>query len=173
MRKLMIVAMLVAIAAVANAQRGNDARRYERNDDAYGRRGNDTPGNDNGRYGRNDNYGRGEYDKIDNYQREARRQIAWGIESGRITSRESKRLLREVEAIEKKENRHKRDGNLDPRERRDLMEDLIVLSRWINREKRDGDRVTYEDFSRGNRGNDRGDGRSDDSRSNGRYNRRY
>lgn len=159
MRKLMIVAMLVASAAVANAQRGND-----RNDDTYGRRG-----NDNGRYDRNDNYGRGGYDKIDSYQREARRQIAWGIESGRITSRESKRLLREVEQIEYKENRYKRDGNLDPRERRDLMEDLTVLNRWINREKRDGDRVTYEDFSRGNRGNDRGDGRSYDDR----YNRRY
>jgi hypothetical protein len=157
MRKLMIVAMLVAIATVANAQRGNDAR-----------------GNDNGRYGRNDNYGRGGYDKIDSYQREARRQIVWGIESGCITSRESKRLLREVEAIEHKENRYKRDGNLNPRERRDLMEDLIVLNRWINREKRDGDRVTYEDFSRGNRGNDRGDDRRyDDSRSDSRYNRRY
>lgn len=154
MRKLMIVAMLVASAAVANAQRG-----YDRNDDAYGRRG-----NDNGRYERNDNYGRGGYDKIDSYQREARRQIAWGIESGRITSRESKRLLREVEAIEYKENRYKRDGNLDQRERKDLMEDLTVLNRWINREKRDGDRVTYEDFSKNSRGNDRGDGR---------YNRRY
>lgn len=149
--------MLVASAAVANAQRG-----YDRNDDAYGRRG-----NENGRYDRNDNYGRGGYDKIDSYQREARRQIAWGIESGRITSRESKRLLREVEAIEYKENRYKRDGVLDPRERRDLMEDLTVLNRWINREKRDGDRVTYEDFSRGNR--DRGDGRRYDDR----YNRRY
>jgi hypothetical protein len=146
MRKLMIVAMLVASAAVANAQRGNDAR-----------------GNDNGRYGRNDNYGRG-HNKIDSYQREARRQIAWGIENGRITSRESKRLLREVEAIEHKENRYKRDGNLDPRERRNLMEDLAVLNRWINREKRDSERVTYEDFRRGNRGDDRGDSR---------YNRRY
>ncbi|MFN3488270.1 MAG: hypothetical protein ACK4YV_04015 [Emticicia sp.] len=158
MRKLMIVAMLVVSAAVANAQRGND-----RNDDAHGRRGNDPRGNDNTRYERNDNYGRG-YDKIDSYQREARRQIAFGIETGRITSRESKRLLREVEQIEFKENRYKRDGNLDPRERRDLMEDLAVLNRWINREKRDGDRVTYEDFSKNNRGNDRGDGR---------YNRRY
>jgi hypothetical protein len=142
----MIMAMLVASSAVANAQRGNDR-------------------NDNGRYERNDNYGRGGYDKIDSYQREARRQIAWGIESGRITSRESKRLLREVESIEYKENRFKRDGVLDPRERRDLMEDLTVLNRWINREKRDGDRVTYEDFSRGNRGNN---DRYDD-----RYNRRY
>ena len=162
MRKLMIVAMLVAIAAVANAQRGNDTR-----------------GNDNGRYGRNDNYGRGGYDKIDSYQREARRQIAWGIESGRITSRESKRLLREVEAIEHKENRYKRDGNLDPRERKDLVEDLAVLNRWINREKRDGDRVTYEDFSKNNRGNDprgndpRGNDRGEGRRYDDRYNRRY
>lgn len=157
MRKLMILAMLVASAAVANAQRG-----YDRNDDAYGRRGNDPRGYENGRYDRNDNNGRGGYDKIDSYQREARRQIAFGIETGRITSRESKRLLREVEQIEYKENRYKRDGNLDPRERRDLMEDLTVLNRWINREKRDGDRVTYEDFSKNNRGYD-----------NGRYDDRY
>lgn len=53
----MIVAMLVASAAVANAQRG-----YNRNDDAYGRRG-----YDNGRYDRNDNYGRDGYDRIDSY----------------------------------------------------------------------------------------------------------
>jgi len=69
-----------------------------------------------------------------------------------------------VEAIEHKENRYKRHGNLNPRERRDLMEDLTVLNRWINREKRDGDHVSYESFSRGNRGSDSGDGR---------YNRRY
>jgi hypothetical protein len=147
----MIVAMLVASAAVANAQRGNDKR-----DNGYDNR--------NGGYDKRDDRRGDNYDRIDSYQREARRQIAFGIETGRITSRESKRLLREVEQIEYKENRYKRDGNLDPRERRDLIEDLTVLNRWINREKRDGDRVTYEDFSRGNRGNDRGDGR---------YSRRY
>lgn len=103
------------------------------------RRGNDYRDNENGRYERNDNYCRWGYDKIDSYQREARRQIAWGIGSGRITSRESKRLLREVEAIGYKENRYKRDGNLVPCERRDLIEDLTVLNRRINREKRDGD----------------------------------
>lgn len=147
MRKLMIVAMLVASAAVANAQRGND-RSYENRRENYDSRRD-------GRRGEN-------YDRIDSYQREARRQIAFGIETGRITSRESKRLLREVEQIEFKENRYKRDGNLDPRERRDLIEDLTVLNRWINREKRDGDRVTYEGFGRNNRGND-----------NGRYDDRY
>jgi hypothetical protein len=126
MRKLMIVAMLVASAIAANAQRG-----YDRRDNNYGR---------------NDN----RYDRIDSYQREARRQIAYGIESGRITSRESKRLLKEVEKIEYKENRYKRDGVLDPRERKDLMEDLAVLNRWINHEKRDGDRVTYDDYNKGN-----------------------
>jgi hypothetical protein len=79
-----------------------------------------------------------------------------------------------VESIELKENRYKRDGNLNSRERRDLMEDLTVLNSWINREKRDGDHVTYESFSRGNRGNDRvHDRRYDDSRSDSRYNRRY
>jgi len=103
------------------------------------RSGNDYRGNENRRYERNDNYCRWGYDKIDSYQREARRQIVWRIGSGRITSRESIRLLREVEAIEYKENRYKRDGNLVPCERRDLIEDLTVLNRCINCEKRDGD----------------------------------
>ena len=148
----MIVAMLVASAIAANAQRGNDRRDngYGNRDGGYERR-DDQRGNDRrGSTRRGDNY-----DRIDSYQREARRQIAFGIENGRITSRESKRLLREVEQIEYKENRYKCDGVLDPRERKDLMEDLTVLNRWINREKRDGDRVTYEDFSRGTRHNGR------------------
>ena len=162
MRKLMIVAMLVASAIAADAQRGNDRR-----DNGYDNRNGDY--NNGGYDKRNDRRG-GNYDKIDSYQREARRQIAFGIETGRITSRESKRLLREVEQIEYKENRYKRDGNLDPRERRDLMEDLTVLNRWINREKRDGDRVTYEDFSRGNGG---GNDRSNDNRYDERNGRRY
>lgn len=164
MRKLMIVAMLVASAAVANAQRGND-RRDNGYDDRNGSYDNRNGNYNNGGYDKRDNRRGDNYDKIDSYQREARRQIAFGIETGRITSRESKRLLREVEAIEYKENRYKRDGNLDPRERKDLVEDLAVLNRWINREKRDGDRVTYEDFSK----NNRGDGRRYDDR----YNRRY
>ncbi len=156
MRKLMIVAMLVASAIVANAQRGNDRR-----DNGYENRG--------GGYDKRDDRRGDNYDRIDSYQREARRQIAFGIESGRITSRESKRLLREVEQIEYKENRYKRDGNLDPRERKDLIEDLTVLNRWINREKRDGDRVTYDDFSKNNRGNDRSDSHRYDDRYKGRY----
>ena len=153
MRKLMIVAMLVATATLANAQRGHD-----RNDDRRRE-------NDNDRDERSDKYSRnGGNDKIDSYQREARRQIAYGIESGRITSRESRKLLREVEKIEAKENRYRRDGDLNSRERRDLVEDLAVLNRWIYREKRDGDRITYEDFDRNTRQNDRNDDR---------YNRRY
>lgn len=163
MRKLMIVAMLVASATVANAQRGNDRR-----DNGYDNRGGSYD-NIGGGYDRRDDRRGDNYDRIDSYQREARRQIAFGIESGRITSHESKKLLREVEHIEYKENRYKRDGVLDPRERRDLIEDLTVLNRWINREKRDGDRITYDDFSRNNRGNDR----SDDRRYDDRYNRRY
>lgn len=133
MRKLVMVAMLVAGAIAANAQRGYD--RPGRFDNGYG------------------------YDKIDNYQREARRQIAFGIESGRITSHEAKRLLREAERIEAKENRFKRDGRLDAFERRELAQDLAVLNSWIAREKRDRERVTYDEYSRGY--------------ANGRYNDRY
>ena len=150
MRKLMIVAMLVAGAITADAQRGYD---NNRNDN---RRGNDSR-YDNDRY---DN----RFDKIDSYQREARRQISFGIESGRITSNEAKRLLREAERIEVKENRFKRDGRLDTIERRELTNDLAVLNSWIGREKRDRDRVSYEDFSKGYGSN----GRYDD-----RYGRKY
>jgi hypothetical protein len=132
MRKLIMIAMLVAGAIGANAQRG-----YDRHD---------------GRYGRNDNI-------VDSYQREARRQIAFGIESGRITSNEAKKLLREAERIEVKENRFKRDGRLDNFERRELEQDLAVLNSWIAREKRDRDRVTYDEYSRGY--------------ASGRYNDRY
>lgn len=131
MRKLIMIAMLVAGAIGANAQRGYDKRgRYETN-----------------------------YDRIDSYQREARRQISFGIESGKITSREAKPLLREAERIEAKENRFRRDGRLDAGERRELSQDLAVLNSWIAREKRDRDRITYDNFSRGY--------------ANGRYNDRY
>jgi len=134
MRKLIMIAMLVAGAIGANAQRGYDKR------------------DNRGRYETN-------YDRIDSYQREARRQIANGIESGRITSNEAKRLLREAERIEVKENRFRRDGRLDAGERRELSQDLAVLNGWIAREKRDRDRITYDDYSRGY--------------ANGRYNDRY
>ncbi|RFS18395.1 hypothetical protein D0T08_03865 [Emticicia sp. C21] len=127
--------MLVAGAIGANAQRGYDKR--------------------DGRYGRNDNG----YDRVDSYQREARRQIANGVESGRITSREAKPLMREAERIEVKENRFKRDGRLDPMERRELAQDLAILNSWIAREKRDRDRISYNDYSRGY--------------ASGRYNDRY
>lgn len=130
-----MIAMLVAGAIGANAQRGYDKR------DA--------------RYGRNDNA----YERIDSYQREARRQIAFGIESGKITSREAKPLLREAERIEVKENRFKRDGRLDAIERRELTQDLAVLNSWIAREKRDRERVSYDEYSRGY--------------ASGRYNDRY
>jgi hypothetical protein len=135
MKKLIMIAMLVAGAIGANAQRGYDKR--------------------DGRNGRNDNA----YDRVDSYQREARRQISNGIESGKITSREAKPLLREAERIEVKENRFKRDGRLDVIERRELAQDLAVLNSWIAREKRDRDRVTYDEYSRGY--------------ANGRYNDRY
>lgn len=135
MKELIMIAMLVAGAIGANAQRGYDKR--------------------DGRYGRNDNA----FDRVDSYQREARRQIANGVESGKITSREAKPLLREAERIEIKENRFSRDGRLDPMERRELAQDLAVLNSWIAREKRDRDRISYNDYSRGY--------------ASGRYNDRY
>src|SRR6218665_493386 len=122
MKKLIMIAMLVAGAIGANAQRGYDKR--------------------DGRYGRNDNI-------VDSYQIQARNEIAQGIKSGRITSREAKPLLREAERIEVKENRFKRDGRIDNFERSELEQDLAVLHSWIASEKRDRDRITYDEYSRG------------------------
>ncbi len=101
-------------------------------------------------------------DEIQFLQRQIRRDIAFGIESGKITSRESRQLLREVEKNEQLESRYKRDGRLDAREKRELMEDLEMLSRLVRREKRDDDRVSYEEHNRGH-------GRMHHERSRDRY----
>ncbi len=128
MKKLVIIIAFLGLSPLTFAQY------RERHSDRYPRKG----------YERNED----RREDIQSMQREIRRKIAFGIESGSITSRESKHLLREVEKNEQLEARYRRDGQLDVRERRDLIEDLERLSHWVKREKRDGDRVTYEEYNR-------------------------
>lgn len=142
MRKLMIVASFVLVAMAANAQGRYDDRDFRR--DGYGNNRN------RGNYGRYDD----RFDpnaRIDSYQREARKRIAWGIENGNITANEAKRLLREAERIEYKENAFLRDRFLDNRERKELAQDLADLNRKITRETRDWNRQSNDDYRRGGR----------------------
>lgn len=151
MKKLVFAAAMILVAfGSANAQGGNNDRdrryddRYDnrRDDRGYGNR-DDNRGYDS-RSGRGGNMG----DRIDDFQREARRRIADGIAQGSISSREAKNLMRDVERIERKEQIFWRDRVLNPRERRELTSDLAALNREITHEKRDNERSTYDDYGR-------------------------
>ncbi len=142
MKKLVFAAAMILVAFVsANAQWGNNDRN-RRYDDRHDDRRDDRGGYDN-RYGRG-NMG----DRIDDFQREARRRIADGIAQGSINSREARNLMRDVERIERKEQIFWRDRVLNPRERQELTQDLYALNREITREKRDSERSTYDDYGR-------------------------
>ena len=142
MKKLVFAAAMILVAFVsANAQWGNNDRN-RRYDDRHDDRRDDRGGYDN-RYGRG-NMG----DRIDDFQREARRRIADGIAQGSINSREARNLMRDVERIERKEQIFWRDRILDPRERQELTRDLYALNREITHEKRDSERSTYDDYGR-------------------------
>jgi hypothetical protein len=141
MKKIIFAAAMLLVAfGSANAQWGNNDRN-RRYDDRYDKR-HDNRGYDN--YGRGGNMG----DRIDDFQREARRRIADGIAQGSLSSREAKHLMRDVERIERKEQIFWRDRVLDPRERRELTQDLAALNREITHEKRDNERSTYDDYGR-------------------------
>jgi len=142
MKKLVFAAAMILVSIGANAQWGNNNNRDRRYDDRYDNRYDDRRGYDD-RFGRN-NLG----DRIDDFQREARRRIADGIAQGSISSREAKHLMRDVERIERKEQIFWRDRVLDPRERRELYDDLYALNREITHEKRDNERSTYDDYGR-------------------------
>ncbi len=142
MKKLVFAAAMILVAfGSATAQWGNN-NRNRRYDDRYDNRRDNRGGYDN-RNGRG-NMG----DRIDDFQREARRRIADGIAQGSISSREARNLMRDVERIERKEQIFWRDRVLDPRERRELTEDLYALNREITHEKRDNERSTYDEYGR-------------------------
>ncbi|WP_428667784.1 hypothetical protein [Runella sp.] len=142
MKKLVFAAALILVAfGSANAQWGNNGR-DRRNDDRYDNRRDDRG------YDSHNNRGGNMGDRIDDFQREARRRIADGIAQGSLSSREAKHLMRDVERIERKEQIFWRDRVLDPRERRELTDDLVALNREITHERRDNERSTYDDYGR-------------------------
>lgn len=65
--------------------------------------------------------------EINHLQREARQQIATGIQRGRLSSREANALMSQYERIEAKERKFSRHGRLSSRETRMLRDDLHRL----------------------------------------------
>ncbi len=139
MKKSMIAVFFTFFVLNANAQWGRP-NPYNRPRQPY-----NSPHYDNHGGYKNQNYG----DRINDFQREARRRIADGIANGNISSREAKRLLQSVEQIEYKEQNFWRDGFLDPRERQELAADLAYLEQDIWREKHDRERSNYDDYRQG------------------------
>jgi len=72
--------------------------------------------------------------------REAKQSIDRGIEHGKITRQEARKLNEELDSILAKVDRMRSDGRLDERERESINRDLDRLERDIKREKRDDDR---------------------------------
>jgi Spy/CpxP family protein refolding chaperone len=84
------------------------------------------PRHDN-RGGYQNEYRRERPSEINHLQREARQQIATGIQRGRLSSREANALMNQYERIEAKERKYSRHGRLSPRETRILRDDLHRL----------------------------------------------
>ncbi len=72
-------------------------------------------------------YRGGRMTDINYLQREARQQIAAGVQRGTLTSREASALMNEYERIEARERRFSHRGRVSPREARILREDLERL----------------------------------------------
>jgi hypothetical protein len=74
-------------------------------------------------------------------EREARlhNRIQRGLESGRLTNREGRRLMRELDNVEAKERAFQADGRLGRREREDLHNDLDRLANELRNQLRDDD----------------------------------
>lgn len=133
MRKLFLMAAMIAVAISAEAQYG---RRY---DDNWWREGNYEHHRDR-RYDDRRGYGKRYDNPIDEMQRDIRREIEVGIRRGTITRNEARRLNRELDQIERREDRYFDDGFMSRREFNDLARDLTQLNREVHRQKRDDDR---------------------------------
>lgn len=133
MRKLFLMAAMIAVAISAEAQYGRRSDNNWKNDGDYehhrDRRYDDRRG-----------YGKRYDNPIDEMQRDIRREIEVGIRQGTITRSESRRLNRELDQIERREDRYFDDGFLSKREFNDLARDLTQLNREVRRERRDNDR---------------------------------
>jgi hypothetical protein len=119
MKKILIVAAFIAFGFTnASAQYNNGHDR-------------------NGGYDRDRDYNRGEVYRdnsrdnrggyiVNDLQRDARQQIAIGVERGTLNPREASALMHEYERIEARERKFSRRG-LSSREERDLIQDLRRL----------------------------------------------
>ena len=69
----------------------------------------------------------GRTSEVNHLQREARQQIATGIQRGTLSSREASVLMDQYERIEARERKFSHRGRLSPRESRMLQNDLERL----------------------------------------------
>ncbi|NIJ54806.1 hypothetical protein [Dyadobacter arcticus] len=127
MKKILIAAAIFALGFTSvSAQygpRNNDRDRYDDNrNDGYR---NDGDRRDEGY--RNDGHRRQPMSDINYLQREARQQIASGIQRGTLSSREANALMAQYERIESRERKYSHHGRVSPREARILREDLERL----------------------------------------------
>jgi len=77
---------------------------------------------------------------IDERESRITERIQRGMNDGRITNREARRLHRELDAIEAKERAFKNDGRLNRRETDELNRDLNRLANHVRQQMRDEER---------------------------------
>jgi hypothetical protein len=77
---------------------------------------------------------------IDERESRITERIQRGMNDGRITHREARRLQRELHAIEAKERAFKNDGRLSRRETDELSRDLNRLADHVRQQTRDEER---------------------------------
>jgi hypothetical protein len=87
-------------------------------------------------------YDRWDHGSVNINEREARirARIDGGLNDGRITRWEARRLYRELASIEAKERSYKSDGRLNNREEAQLNRDLDWLAENVRTQLRDDDR---------------------------------
>jgi hypothetical protein len=111
MKKILFAAAILAFGfTTASAQYDSRHADRDRNHNEY----------------RDDRRG-GHMSDINFLQREARQQIATGVQRGTLTSREANALMNEYDRIEARERRYSHRGRVSPREARVLREDLERL----------------------------------------------
>lgn len=128
MKKILFAAVVLALGFTnASAQYGP---RYDRD-------------------GSRDGYSHERMSDINRLQREARQNIANGVQWGTLTSREANMLMNRYENIEAKERQFARHGRLSNREERILRNDLRELMSDTRHFSRDRDRWSRDGRHRG------------------------
>lgn len=119
MKKILFAAAILALGFTsASAQYDSRYNDRDRNQSEY---------RDHSEYRDRDGHRGGHMSDINFLQREARQQIAAGVQRGTLTSREANALMNEYDRIEARERRYSHRGRVSPREARVLREDLERL----------------------------------------------